>query len=142
MITDSAFYLDTCTLTRATTMANYIFHFFYASLTMQSCVVKAFYPQFIYASFSNIQLYYNVFSDSHMQDNSVEVVCVMLEHDVEFYIIHNTFMSLSNSLMGPVILIFFLKKNHNLIRLFQSLKMQNPCLSSPLMKILFFRMSF
>lgn len=95
--------IDNVKIRNVTTSSPYIFTLLYSNFSMNNSIISNFYPQFLYGTFASINIMNNYFGDSSVKANGMfEVVAIKLEYNVSFQIKNNDFLSLENSLHGPV----------------------------------------
>ena len=105
IVTNSQINIFYCEIINVTTYSPYIFQIYFSMFFMSFVNASYFYPQFIYASFSALYISNCSFSNSFEQNGMFEVGTIVFEHNVTFTLEFNEFISLENSLFGPVSLI-------------------------------------
>ena len=99
---DSTVIFLNCSWFNTLTYSANILYVIYSNFSMNNTNIAYFYPNFIYGSFSQINLHNNTFNNSIEKGGVFKVGAIYLQYNVSFSIISNIFSNIKNSSFGSV----------------------------------------
>ena len=79
-----------------------IIYIIYSNFSMSNSIISYFYPNFMYGSFSQINLQNNIFNNSIEKGGVFKVGAIYFQYNVTLSIINNNFSNIKNSSFGSV----------------------------------------
>lgn len=107
-ISNSLFYAQKLIMSKIKTLSPYIFQIYHSKIYLDYNLFFKFYPQLIYATFSELSITNSAFMDSYISYGIYDIIAIKLEYNISYQIQNCLFISLQNMLNGPVIYYFFI----------------------------------